>query len=259
MKKNIFKIITGLALLFFFSSCVKEDFDVVPEKVYTVDFDANTTIADLKSMYNGSNMLIDSNIVIKGIVTANDEFGNFYKEIYLQDSTGALNVRLNSSTLYPDYPVGQLLYIKCNGLYLGTYKDVFQLGAGANVDRIEEPFFDDYLYKSDGGVPVEPKLVTINELNDADLGILIKIEDVQFQNTAQTYADSINHTDRTTVLEDCSGNHLDVRTSGYAVFANDSLPKGNGSIIGIQSKYNDYQLKIRTTSEVILTGVRCTK
>ena len=259
MKKNIFKIITGLALLLFFSSCVKENFDVVPEKIYTVDFDANTTIAGLKSLYKGSNMLIDTNIIIKGVVTANDESGNFYKEIFIQDSTGALNIRLNSSTLYPDYPVGQLIYVKCNGLYLGTYNDVFQLGSGANIDRIEKPFFDNYLYKCDGGVPVEPKLVTITELNDEDLGMLIKIEGVQFQDSNQTYADGINHTDKTTVLEDCLNHTLDVRTSGYAEFADDNLPDGNGSIIGIHGKYSDYQLKIRTTQEVLFSGDRCSK
>ena len=91
------------------------------------------------------------------------------------------------------------------------------------------------------------------------MGILIKIEGVQFQDTAQTYADGDNHIDRTTVLEDCSGHTLDVRNSGYASFANDYLPKGNGSIIGIHGKFSDYQLKIRTTSEVDLTGARCTK
>ena len=259
MKNNLIKIISGLAVLFIFSSCVKENFDTVPEKVYTVDFDANTTIAGLKSFYHGSNVLIDTNIIIKGVVTANDESGNFYKEIYLQDSTGALNIRLNSSTLYPDYPIGQLLYVKCNGLYLGTYKDVFQLGSGASVDRIEPPFFDDYLFKSDGGIPAEPKIMTIQNLNDADLGILIKLENVQFQDPNQTYADGTSHTDRTTVLENCSGQTLDVRNSGYAEFADDMLPDGKGSIIGILGKFSNYQLKIRTTEEVNLTGARCTK
>lgn len=259
MKNNLIKIITGLILILFVSSCVKENFDVVPEKHYTVDFEANSTISALKSLYHGSNVLIDTNIIIKAVVTANDKSGNFYKEIYLQDSTGAINIRLNSSSLYLDYPIGQLIYVKCNGLYLGTYNNVYQLGVGASVDRIEEPFFDDYLFKSDGGVPVEPKLVTISELNDADLGLLIKIEGIQFQNPNQTYADGISHTDRTTVSEDCDGNTLDIRNSGYAVFANDMLPDGNGSIIGINSKFSDYQLKIRTTDEVNFTGARCTK
>jgi len=168
MKKNILKIITGLTLVFFFSACVKENFDIVPEKQYTVDFEANTNIAGRKSYYHGSNVLIDTNLIIKGVVTANDESGNFYKEIFLQDSTGAISIRLNSSTLYPVYPIGQLVYVKCNGLYLGSYNGVYQLGYGADVSRIEEPFFDDFLFKSDGGTPVEPKLVTIPELNDDD-------------------------------------------------------------------------------------------
>lgn len=254
---KLFSLIAVLLILI--SGCVKEDFDIVPEKEYTVDFEANATIADLKELYRGGNVLVDENIIIKGIVTANDETGNFYKEIYMQDSTGALNIRINQTNLYLDYPVGQLLYIKCSGLYLGTYNDVFQLGYGSNVDRIEPAFLEDYLFKSDGGSPVEPKVVTIPELNNDDLGMLIQIDSVQFVNPNQTYADGDNYQDRTTVLEDCNGNELDVRNSGYATFANDSLPDGNGSIIGIHGKYFDYQLKIRSTDEVMFTGDRCEK
>ncbi len=94
---NLLKITTGVLLLLYFSSCVKEDFDIVPEKKYTVDFDANSTISELKSLFQGNNILIDTNIIIKGFVSANDESGNFYKEIYIQDSTGALNIRLNAA------------------------------------------------------------------------------------------------------------------------------------------------------------------
>jgi hypothetical protein len=259
MKQIITIISISLVFLTLLSSCVKEDFDTVPEKEYTVDFEANATIAELKELYRGSNVLVDENIIIKGVITANDESGNFYKELYLQDSTGAMNLRIDQTNMYIDYPIGQLVYIKCSGLYLGTFNDVFQLGYSRNVDRINEAFIENYIFKSDGGEPIEPKVVSITELNDEDLGMLIKLENVQFKNPDQTYADGDNQTDRTTVLEDCEGNELDVRNSGYATFANDDLPDGNGSIIGIHGKYFDYQLKIRTTEEVELTGDRCNK
>ncbi len=255
---NSNKLIIIFALLsILFSTCVKENFDTVPEKKYSVNFDANSTIADLKAIYQGGNTLIDENIIIKGIVTANDETGNFYKEIYLQDTTGAINIRINQKKLHIDYPVGQLLYVKCSGLYLGTYKEMFQLGYGNEVSGIEKVFVDKFLFKSDGGSPVEAKVREINELKDSELGMLIKVEGLQFEDPAQTYADGINHSNKTTILENCSGKKLDLRSSGYADFANDSLPKGNGSVTAILSKWSDYQLKIRNTDEVQLNGERC--
>ena len=39
-------------------------------------------------------------------------------------------------------------------------------------------------------------------------------------------------------LLDCNGNTVSVRTSGYANFADDTLPSGNGSIVGIFTIYN---------------------
>jgi len=48
---------------------------------------------------------------------------------------------------------------------------------------------------------------------------------------------------------------LEVRTSGYANFANDTLPSGYGSVIGIIAQYNTgLQLVIRTPNELNLTG-----
>ena len=258
--KNIFKILSiSVVVLYILSGCVKENFDIVPDKEYTVDFEANTSIAELKEFYSGSSVLIDTNIIIKGIITANDVTGNFFKEIFIQDSSAAINIRVNISDLSVDYPLGQLIFIKCSGLYLGTYNGVYQLGSGLGMDRIEEAFIENYLYKSDGGQPVEPKIMKIDELNDDDLGILIQIDSLQFQNTDQTYADAENQGDRTTVLEDCNGNTLDLRNSGFADFAGDSLPTGNGSIIGIHGKYFEYQLKIRSVDDVDFTGEPCSK
>ncbi|MEA2041698.1 MAG: DUF5689 domain-containing protein [Bacteroidota bacterium] len=259
MKITIKLLSITVLVLYMISGCVKEDFDVVPEKEYTVDFEANKTIAELQDYYSGSNVFIDTNIIIKGVITANDASGNFYKEIYLQDSTAAISMRIDNSDMSLIYPVGQLVYVKCSGLYLGTYNEVFQLGIGSDVDRITEEEAEEYIFKSDGGVPVEPKLVTIGELNDEDLGKLVKFDSLQFQNPNQTYADGINLEDRTVVLEDCNGNVLDLRNSGYADFANDSLPHGNGEIIGIHGKFIDYQLKIRTAEEVVFTNDRCSK
>jgi hypothetical protein len=257
------KIFSILSFLFFFG-CVKENFDRTP--LYTVNYEANTTIADLKAMYQGTNLLIDTNIIIKGIVVADDSSGNFYKEIYIQDSTAAINIRLDQTNLYFKYPIGQLVYVKCENLYIGPYQDVMQIGWGSMVDRIPTSYMSKEMVPdiSAGGVPIEPKLVTINTLTDADLGKLIKLENVQFidGDLSKTYAYSSGstHTDASTTIEDCDGNTVIIRTSGFSNFANETVAQGNGTMIAILSKYGgDYQLKLRSTAELDMNGSRCTK
>ena len=260
MKKYIKISLIFSIFIFFISGCVKEEFDTVPE--YEVDFEANTSIEELKAMYSGSNILIDSSIIIKGVIVADDETGNFYKELFFQDTSGAISIRLDETDLFNKFPIGQLIYVKCEGLYLGTYQNVFQIGWGLNVDRIPSAYMGDNDVPdiSVGGELTEAKLLTINELNDDDIGKLIKLENVQFQNPDQTYADAVNHIDENRILEDCNGRQVDVRTSGYAVFAADSLPKNNGTFLGILSKFNgDYQFKIRSVDEIDFSNSRCTK
>ncbi len=254
-------IITGLVILFFFNSCVKEKFDQTPE--YVTNLVANTTIKDLKSLYINSAVLIDTNIVIKGIVVSNDKYGNFYKELFIEDETGAVSIRLDNSYLYEHYPVGKLVYVKCEGLYLGTYNNVYQLGLGANVDRINDGLIEDYLDISAGGTPVVPKTISLADLTgsnaDSLIGSFIKIENVQFVDTGLTY--SVNTSSYTTRnIQDCSGNNVVLSTSKFADFKNDYLPKGNGTIKAVLSKFNnDYQLRINSADDVNFTGNRCTK
>jgi len=264
MKKNIkLASIFSTLVLFVVMGCVKENFDVIPE--YKVDYEANISIAELKTMYTGTNLLIDTNLIIKGVVVADDETGNFYKEIFFQDTSGAISIRLDQSDLFYKFPVGRLIYVKLQGLYLGDYQGVKQIGWGPNVDRIPSKYMNDNSVPdvSGGGVPLEPKLLTISDLNDDDIGKLIKLENVEFspQDTSLTYADAVNQIDENRTLNECgAGNPLIVRTSGFADFAGVKIPKGNGSVIAILSKFGGaYQLKIRTIEEVDLNNTRCSK
>src|SRR5687767_239446 len=63
---------------------------------------ANTTIKDLKLMHvtPGAIDVITMNVIIEGIVVANDKSGNLYKEIYIQDSTGGINILLDANSVY---------------------------------------------------------------------------------------------------------------------------------------------------------------
>ncbi len=258
------KILTilSVSLMFVFSACIKYDFNEPEKATYDPDIEANFTIQELKALYSGELTLIDTNAVIKGTVIANDKSGNIYKAVFIQDSTDGLEISLDAYELHNLYHVGDLVYVKCQGLFLGTYGGQIKLGSDyqGSVGRIEEPLIKDHLIKSDGGVPIVPQELNLATPNGSLVNKLVVIHNTQFKysETSGTYADGVNHIDYDRHIEDCDGNSMIVRTSGYADFANDTLPKGNGSIVAVLTKYNsDYQLIIRNPREVKMNGTRC--
>lgn len=87
-----------------------------------------TTIAQLKALYRGRALVVSGNVWIEGQVTTSDKSGNIYNEIYIQDKTGAIDLKLGLSSMYNEYKIGQRLYVKCDGLTLGSYNGMPQLG-----------------------------------------------------------------------------------------------------------------------------------
>ncbi|MEZ5198727.1 MAG: DUF5689 domain-containing protein [Bacteroidales bacterium] len=53
-------------------------------------------------------------------VVANDESGNYYKTVVIQDDDGGIELKINDYDLYQTYPEGMEIYIKCKDLYLDT-------------------------------------------------------------------------------------------------------------------------------------------
>lgn len=244
------------------SACIKYKFEEPEKAVYNPNIEATSTIQELKNLYTGGLTPIDSNIVVKGTVIANDKLGNYFKTIVIQDSTAGIEINLDAYELHNLYHIGDLVYIKCQGLFLGTYGEQIQLGSDYNgsVGRIAESLIQDYLIKSDGGIPITPKELHLSAINDNLVNELVILKNVQFKryNVGDTYGDSKLKEDKDTYVENCSGNTVIVRTSGYADFANDIIPEGNGSLTAVLTKYKTtYQLKIRNINEVKMEGERC--
>lgn len=142
------KFIVALCALALMASCREFEpvftlkyADSTPEVGVTDDYalskfgaDKFTTINNLKNLYkeHGKPVEIEDVLVIKGEVTSSDESGNVYREIYIQDATGAIDFKIGRSSSYDDYKPGQILYINCQGLTLGEYgfKDRTYAGSG---------------------------------------------------------------------------------------------------------------------------------
>jgi hypothetical protein len=249
MLKRIFfpSILLISAFAFIITSCVKQDFDEPPSKDIPVG--AEFTIAEVKAMYAGQFLKFDTAMSTYGVIVGDESSGNIYKNSYLQDATGAINLRLkNPGGLY----VGDSVRVYLKDLILGNYSGVMQLDS-VDVDR--------NIVKIQTGVVVEPTLVTIPQLSGgAYSSMLIKLENVEFSasDTSKLWSDPVGLTTQNRTLKDCNNSTVIVRTSGYANFAGVSLPNGNGTFIGIASRFNnDIQLYVRDLNEIVLTGERC--
>ncbi len=242
--KNYSHFLTILLCLGFTISCNKT-YDEPP--VVEIPEGTRISISDLKDMFTGSPITLDSNYSIYGNITCEETNGNFYKEAYIQDLSGAIKLKLDASGgLY----IGDSIRVSLNGVTMSEYGDLIQL------DNIS---VDEQIVKIATDRFVTPYTTSINNLNiEDDQSRLIKLDSVEFQSTNVTYADAINLATGERYLNDCDGNSILVRTSGYANFADDTVASGKGSIIGIFTRYGaTKQFIIRDITEVNMEGDRC--
>lgn len=247
--KNIRIAFLGLALAFTLGSCIDDNYDIPTSA--DIPLGHVMTVEQLKDLCPPGTIhkfVGDTSVV--AVVTMDDKSGNLYKEAYIQDATGGVVVRLESpGGLYQ----GDSIYINLKGTTLKYYRKVFQIDS-VNVDE--------NIMKRAVGIVTEPQVVTIAQLSTWDYQAeLVKIENVQFvdSDTSKTYADADNLEYGELTLQDEFGNSVIVRSSGYAKFARQNVPNGNGSIIAIAGRYDDMvQLAIRRTSEVQLDQDRFT-
>ena len=206
------------------------------------------SIAQLRSMAFPHKFVGDTSIF--GVITMDEQTGNIYKNVYIQDTSGAgMNLRLLSSG---GVIQGDSVRVSLKGTILTQFDGMLQL------DSVD---IDDNIVTQSTGNIVEPKTVTIAEINSSIQAQLIRLEGVEFSgmDVGGTWADGDNQASLNRMLVNCFGDEVIVRTSGYANFANEVIPSDNGSIIGVVGQYNtDMQLYIRTPLEAQMADPRCT-
>jgi hypothetical protein len=262
--KNYFYLLlfSWITLSLGLGSC-KKQFDEPPVSEYP-SITPNATIAEVKALHtigNTADSITDS-LVIEGIVVSSDEKGNFYKQLIIQDDSAGIEIRIEMSNLYNDYPVGRKVWVKCQGLYVGDYQGNHQLTINANGDRIPEGLLSNYIVAGPKDQLVQPKVVTIDQIKNTTIyrNMLVELSQVQFAtlDTNQTYADAVGQLSLNRTIQDCNGNTIILRTSGYAGFASDRTASGSGIALGIHTNFgSDAQLYIRDVTDLNLINTRC--
>ncbi len=262
---TILFILTGII---FYYGCVKEKFKAPAFTIPHSSLKANTTIKQLKKSYKFGGLLysIPTNVIIEGVVVADDQSGNYYEEIVIQDSTAGIEVLLNGSDLYTQYRIGQRIFINCGGgssrLYLGSYGGAVQLGCyngsanNGTLQKIPPVYFNSYLFPDSlPGSPPAPKVLSMATLaatqDSSNIDMLVQFNTMHFVVPAgQIFApQTANNT--SLLLYDNPGNSITVYTSKYANFSADTVPSGKGNAIGILTNYKGYELYLRTINDLV--------
>lgn len=240
----------------------ERDYDAPPlnEPIYT-GAQPNTTLAKLKEKYSAATaetpIVITEDYIVKAYITGNDESGNIYKQIIVQDATAALPIQLDQGNVYTTYRRGQEVFINLKGMCVSVYGGEQQLGwPDAYLYRMTFATFQELVKKN--GWPyadnVKPEVITDISVVNLDVSKmtyrLVQLEGVHFVNGGKnTFAQTSGFGEET--LTDAHGNTITVRTSNYASFAYETLPVGTGTVVGILGRFNGtWQLTIPAYSDV---------
>lgn len=250
-------LIASLALF----ACERDyDAPLLTEPEYTGPA-ANITISELRTQNAAATdkapIIITQDQVLKAVITGNDESGNIFKKIYLQDETGAIEMEVDQSSVYNYYPVGQTVYVDLNGLSISVYGDEQQLGHPEGyLYRTPWEDFEKHVSKDGWANPENAKPVVIDDISTINAAPddykfkLVQFTGVTFQNGGKgIFAPEDGYGEEN--ITDSHGNTIMIRTSNYASFAGNKLPEGKGNVTGILGRFNGtWQLTLRTANDV---------
>lgn len=210
----------------------------------TDEHGSEVSIAYLKSFYNGIPREITQDIKIRGRVISNDRYGNFYKELVIEDNSAGIIIKLDIDRIYSFFEYGNTVEINCQSLWLGAYGKTIVLGEEpadtSPVTPITVRNVNKYIIRTTSADTLsDVRLASVPDLSNRQISTLITLRDVEFaesergktwcdNDTVATYRHLVNR----------SGDTLRVVISPYSAFAKARIPSGSGSINGILYNYS---------------------
>ena len=91
-----------------------------------------------KSLLIGEDAFVGHDVYIKGKVVSDDNEGNIYKSLYIQDETSGIELKLNNNVSVK-YKKGRWVYVRLTGLYLGNYRMMLSLGGAPSESYNKVP------------------------------------------------------------------------------------------------------------------------
>ncbi|MGB3774556.1 MAG: DUF5689 domain-containing protein [Leeuwenhoekiella sp.] len=276
MKQKPFIFLYFLLVLPFISCIQDDDFEVPQIDTESTSIKANFSISKAKEFYRGFDPVLiqagpnsDTPLYLEGYVVSSDEAGNFFRTLIVQDKpqnpTSAVAITTDATDIYTLFEPGRKVIVRVDGLYSGEFAGLPTLGLQGDggtgeVDRISTGEFDERVLRTNIVEEMIPFSLAIDEISEEHLNMLIQLNNVQIteKELGESFANLNNTFGVDRPLEDCAGNELILRTSGFADFKNLELPEGNGKITSVLGKFNsNFQVYIRDREDIEMDGTRC--
>lgn len=229
------------------------------------------TIVQVLSQYSsaisGDPVQVTEPMQIQGVVIGNDEGGNIYNQLYIQDTSGTICISIGQGGLYGAYPIGQSILLELNDLYIGNYGGQPQVGISSINQKsgaVQLSKMSRYqwlthhkIIDSIKDVVVEPTEITTSSKltypNSCNQLITLKGAELSEANGKKAYANPEDApANQYAVNRSIKGTtKIVLRTSTSAKFAMAVMPQGKVDITGILSYYNGtWQIMMRTLDDI---------
>jgi hypothetical protein len=196
-------------------------------------------IADLRAMYKGSGIVLETHHTIKGIVVSDHSAGNIADNtIVLQEGNGLAGIRIHFATAV-NFELGDSLEVDVNGLSLEEYEGTLELNNVPGGNAVKT-----------GKGTIAPRVVTAAQLGDAAFfkqweSTVVSLQGVTASGgTGGTWQGTVTLTDGTGTAN--------VFTSEQAVFAKTAYPAAIRSFTGILTTLNGQKmLTCRNAADIV--------
>lgn len=284
MKKLIYGLLGVIALAFTLNSCVKDTDYTTPQikcEEPAIDASQMTTIEAVLANWHALNPgnydnsvlkfagIDDTPVYLAGYVVSNDQTGNFYKELFIQDDPAnpqhAVKIAIDMRSLFTKYDVGRKIYVQLNGLGLNKKHGEYVIGEldGENLINIRENVAKKQIKRACEPAEVIAKPVNIGDINEDMIGMYIQLDNMQFilSEVGKTFVDPADSYDTHRTMKNCdTDDEIKLETSTFASFKDNLLPELKGTVKGILSRdYSDhyYVIRVLGPDAFDFTGERC--
>ncbi len=247
-----FKLIVLILATSFAVSCVQDDdYDVPNLEVDEPELHGSEiTIGTLRQLLSNNEdnlLIIEEDLYITGYVISNDEFGNFFEELILQDNfanpTTGVKVLIDVNPLYIYYEFGRKTHVQLQGLSIGLDSGVLTIGVGSgnSLEKMGLTQMEDFVKRGVEVKEITPLSLNISDFDADKTNLYLRLTDVQFKRNEvlgeghKTYsAEEGDEFDGERTLESCTTQSSVIfSTSTYADFSAVLLPQERGNLDGI--------------------------
>ena len=252
-----YKLVAFFFAMTMILSCVKDDDYDVPNtdpvapiiNGTVITINALNSLLEQEQNANGNDILsfTESDLYISGFVISNDEAGNIYEELVLQDlsasPTRGVKVLINVSPLFTTYEFGRKVFVKLDGLSVGYSGGVLSIGFrdGNQVEAIAESLMDQTILRDVEIADIVALPINISDFSSDKTNLYVRLNDMQFnrddalgENPKTFAAEPEDEFDGERNLESCAeGLSVILSTSTFSDFKAIEVPQGRGYLDGI--------------------------